>query len=239
MDASLLREFAESLTQPIYDWRAIARSATASVADLEALRNKILELSKVDADTSENLNEVPSERPGGDQQSEETPRRLRLFGWAVVTKTGEPRQYGYLRENEARELALDDDREHPGSATHRAVPLFFEAYQQQGENDAPTASRTLLHRQLFPAPDETLHPIPAGATHYALRRLVDGPAVDFWGLSSTEKKRSESPLLAMLRGKVAFAHGFNRSAAPYEPGPLADAWLAGWEEAREAARSRK
>jgi hypothetical protein len=54
---------------------------------------------------------------------------------------------------------------------------------QQSEETPPAASRTLFHRQIFPVPDETLHPIPAGATHYALRRLVDGPAVDFWSMS--------------------------------------------------------
>lgn len=38
----------------------------------------------------------------------------------------------------------------------------------------------LVHRQFFPVLDEALHLIPTGATHYTLRRLADGPAVNFW-----------------------------------------------------------
>lgn len=105
--------------------RVLSRLAPFGLT-IEAWVLKYIELT-----TPENLNEVPFESPGGDQQSEETP---------------------------------------------------------------PAASRTILHRQLFPVfvPDNTLRPIPAGATHYALRRLADGLAVDFWG-SSDWKSDWKSP----------------------------------------------
>lgn len=54
------------------------------------------------------------------------------------------------------------------------------------------AERTLLHRQVFPVPCEEFFPLPAGATHYASRRLVDGPAVDFWRFGSERSRLAEA-----------------------------------------------
>lgn len=46
-----------------------------------------------------------------------------------------------------------------------------------------------LHREVYPAPDESLKLLPVGVTHYALRRLADGPAVDFWRLGTEEERQ--------------------------------------------------
>lgn len=64
--------------------------------------------------------------------------------------------------------------------------------------DLQGRSRTLLFRHLFPIPDENFYPIPAGATSYAYRRLVDGPAIDFWREEPEAPAQGEAVVAALV-----------------------------------------
>lgn len=111
-------------------------------------------------------------------------------------------------------------------------------------------TRTLLLRHLYPVSDESLKELPAGATHYALRRMVDGPAVDFWQVGERSQVAAKAregrtvelgPPYPIDNGRETPMDSYERPAYLFWRGYASELTRLGWskDRVRDHLRSKE